>query len=217
MKIGDMMITGRHPPPGKLLKALSILSAHMHPLYDAAGFTVPGKSKESCVLVSATAREFFYRIGFKDADFRAVAVVIWAERDGIRQHSLGIGNPGPTPNHKADRWDGHAIVTVGGFLVDLTLWQGIRPQWPTLPPMMAVELEPPGGEKLWNRDVLAWRTGVDSGSGNEVAIGWLATPDRDEWRKAPDYVNKHERRKVADQLVALFGNWNPVDDPRPEG
>lgn len=199
-RIGDMRVAG--PPPGKLAAALTIIATHLHDEFDRAGHTKPDKSKESCILASATVREFLFRAGFRDAEMRPCVFVIIAEKHGEFLHSLGIGNPkGPDPKITG-RWDGHAVATASGWLIDTTLYQAKRAQWPALPGMVAAPLIPPGdGGELFGLPIVSGLVGKDPQNDADVTLAWLDQPTNKSWKTAPDYQRKRDRSAIADRLL----------------
>lgn len=196
-RLGDMSVL--EMPPVDLARALAVIAEYLHAEYDAAPWIArQDKSKESCILASLAVRDFLFRAGFRDAELRACVFAIIAEKNGERLHSLGIGNPqGPDPKIK-HRWDGHAVVTAGGWLIDTTLYQAVRPQWPTLPGMMAMPLAKPG-LTFWDLPVLAGLEGSDGDA--DIAMGWLDQPTNKSWKSAPDKLRKRHWREVADRLL----------------
>src|SRR4029077_4246071 len=158
MMLGDMFVQGR--PPGKLVKALSIIASTMHQEFDRQDWILTGKSKESCVLSSFAVRDFFRRIGFTDVQMTPVYLAIEAvDSDGKLIHSVGVGDHvaiGQTPA-EGEGWDGHVCVCLPrlSYLVDTTVYQTNRSQWSDLPGMFAMPYEREPGQKQFGLTPMA--------------------------------------------------------------
>src|SRR5436190_5914768 len=136
IEFGDLSVMSREMPPAKLLKALAVIADRLHPVLAKGGF----RTHDSCVLLSLAVRDFLQAIDFTDAVATPVTVVVREFKPGGEQgHSLGIGVPGDRAV-APERWAGHMVVTLPkcGWLIDTTLYQAARPQWPELPGMVAV-------------------------------------------------------------------------------
>jgi hypothetical protein len=208
MMLGDMYVQGK--PPGKLVKALSVVASTLHQEYDRLDWLLAGKSKESCVLASLTVRDFFRRIGFTDVQMTPVYLAIEAvDKDGKFIHSVGVGDhiaAGQAPA-KGDGWDGHVCVRIPklSYLVDTTVYQTIRPQWHDLPGMFAMPYAREPEQKVLGMTPMAGITRAN-GNGDRMKIVWLDQPANESWRKAPD--RQIERRQdVVKTMVKRFGNW----------
>jgi hypothetical protein len=209
--LGDMLVVEESSP--ELMRALAVI-ASLHEAYDRLPWLAVGKSKESCVLASLTVRDFLWRIGFKDAQCRSVYYVIRAwDSAGQELHSIGVGDHYQVPAshrnlHKLrhDRWSGHLVVVIPSLrcVIDPTLYQVIRPQWSTLPGMIAIPLlDKP--EQLWNMDVIA---ALEAKEGDSLlAMMWLDQPGNDGWHTAPDKA-KERRADVVKAMVKLFNKEN---------
>lgn len=216
---GDLKITSQ-PSSAKLIKAMAVIAHYLHPVCDQAGWMAPGKSRESCILSSMIAREFLFRIGFRDADVRSVVLFMRAfTPEGEEAHSLGIGDPRLKPGDPSTipvngrlKWNGHAVVTVDGWMIDTTIYQATpRAAWPGLPPMIAARLNPDvATDRVWDLPLLAGVKGK-ADNGNDVIMGWLSQSFNDGWRSSPDAMRKHERQKIVRQLVEAFGTWRDED------
>lgn len=202
-KTGDLWVSDR--PPHDLGVALQVISQFLHPLYDAESRIVPGKSKESCILMAATVRDFLYRVGFRDASVHPVVFFIEAIRDDEVIKQLGIGNP-EGPQHRDDAFDGHMIVKVDGWLIDPTLFHATpRPEWPTFPTMMAQPLFKGDPAIDWfGLPVLSGGVIEKNDQGNLVRWAWLDQPSNDAWRDAPDWRKKFKRERVTDKLIQIY-------------
>lgn len=213
MMLGDVLINdagGR--PPLDLMKALAVISAYLHPTFDA--YYEDGVSKESCILVSEVLRDFLYRIGFKDVEVRSV--LFWIERrtDDKATHQLIIGKPGePDRNGK---WNGHmvAVLPKTGWLIDCTLFQAAqRGNWQFLPGMVATPIHDLGKTPDDRKIVTAfiWRNGAD-----EVQGSWIDTSENNRWRTAPDIakggLRERHRKAVADRLIHYFKRAERAND-----
>jgi hypothetical protein len=208
LRIDDLRIAGR--PPTRLLAAMIILAKHLHPEFHRDGER-SFKSRESCILCSLAVRDFLFRAGFHSAELRPVVFIIMAQKNGTLLHSLGIGNPaGPDPRIK-DRWDGHAVVVVDRWLIDTTLFQASRKQWPSLSGMVAAPMAPPHNkanpiterEMMFDMPIISGLIGHES-DGTEVTLAWLDQPKNKLWKTAPDAYRKHYRAGVVDRLL---GYW----------
>ena len=200
--LGDMIVA--EPPPPRLAQALAVIAEYLHPALDMSPMAIPGKSRISCILCSLVVRDFLFRGGFRDAQLRPVVFVIRAEdEDGRELHSLGVGNPqGPDPR-KGNAWDGHAVVTAGGWLIDTTLYQANRPQWPALPGMLAVPLMDDLGLKVMGLPMLSGFVGAGP-SESRIDLAWGDQPTNKLWRDAPDAQRPVARRRVVDFLLEHF-------------
>lgn len=211
---GDLVAPNFLPDDLKL--PLQIIASHLHQSFDAWGANgmakfvmAPGKSKESCILCSATVRDFMYRIGFRDATMRAV--VFWIDafnEEDKAVRALGIGNP-DGPQHADGRWDGHMVVTTGDWLIDTTLYQATpRSHWPDFPPMMAAPTVKPGRGEWFGLPLVAAGGAqfdpADHDGAVRIQYGWLDQPSNDSWRDAPDFKQKFRRERVVDHLVRLY-------------
>jgi hypothetical protein len=209
MMLGDMYVQGK--PPGKLVKALSIIASTMHQEFDRQDWILAGKSKESCVMSSLAVRDFFRRIGFTDVQMTPVYLAIEAhDKDGKTIHSLGVGDhvaAGQAPA-EGEGWDGHVCVRIPKFsyLVDTTVYQTIRPQWPDLPGMFAMPYERDPEQKQFGLTPMAGIART-ADNGDQMKIVWLDQPANQSWRKAPDREIER-RRNIVNTMVKKFGTWN---------
>lgn len=208
MLFGDLTVVGT--PPAELAHALAVIAVALHSAFDK--IIQPGKSKESCVLVSLAIRDFLWAVGFKDARVTTVYLAIKAlDRDGNEIHSLGVGDHDRVPTHDPhpprdtqSRWNGHMVVTVpsAGYLIDATMFHMKRSAWQDgLPGMMAVPLGPTGGDRLFGHDVLV-NIRAEQGDGSRLFLLWLDQPNP-RWRGAPD-TDKDRRRSVVRALLKRY-------------
>ena len=207
----NMQVQG--DPPMKLVKALAVITEYLHDYCDRSGFYTPGKSKESCILCTAIVRDFLYRIGFRDADLRPVVVLVAGHKDGVEVHTLGIGDARLEPgenviwNGSQNRWNGHAVVVTSGYLIDTTLYQAQREdKWPGLPGMTCTPLNTVDKDLMWGLPILGGCMGLAE-NGVETGVVWLDQPGNTGWSTSPDYLRKHERRRISEALVKAFGKW----------
>lgn len=211
--LGDMEVIERPADP-KFIKALAVIASAMHPAYDAL-LPMPGKSKESCVLCSLTARDFLWSVGFKDAKVTTVYLMLWAvDAEGNEVHSAGVGDhlaqrvPSrvPLPVETQGRWNGHMVVEVpsAGYIIDTTLFPMNRPQWPLLPGMVAAPIEPAGALTSYGLEHIS-TVASNQGNGNVLRAGWLREPNPS-WRGAPD-TRRELREPVVKRLRQTFGIW----------
>lgn len=201
-------------PPAKLIKALAVVSAYLHPAFERQPWIVPGKAKRSCVLCSLAVRDFLWKVGFKEASVAPVYVIVRAiAEDGTEIHSAGAGDHAAIPaqaavhGHVVDTrydWSGHLVVLVNGWLVDTTLYQAQRPQWPELPGMIAAPL------LMDDRSGMTLVSGsyAKRDDGSELLLSWWAQPHNTRWRSAGD-AKKERRAAVVKELVHRFrmSNW----------
>jgi hypothetical protein len=207
MKLGDMAVLEPYPP-AKLLKALAVIADTLHPVFDADTTIRPFASRGSCVLSSLTVRDFLIGIGFK-AFLQPVAAVIWAQGpDGKQLHSLAIGAPHDGDSCPLDnRWNGHAVVTVkfrgSEYLIDTTLYQVRRKQWPELPGMIALPTIPAAERvRSW------WGLGVfATASMDDIFVGWFDNPKNKAWEQGPDGRDPFRRASAIRKLTERFGRW----------
>lgn len=210
--LGDMHVVGM--PPAKLVKALAVIAKHLHPAYRALPWIKNGHSEHACILSSLTVREFLFRIGFHDVELAPVLFAIRAFRGDEQLHSLGVGDPDPREHNKVGKdspgWPGHLVVKLpkAGWLIDTTLFQARRPQWPDLPGMLAVPLAESShpDHETYGLFPLSGLLGQND-DGTQVDILWLNQPKNKWWRQAPDGRDKRRRRPVVNFLVEQFGEW----------
>lgn len=210
MLLGDMTVVGDAPP--KLLKALAVVADTLHHEFACdPDMEHPDKSKESCVLCSLTVRDFLRSIGFVNACVRPVVAVLAAWQGGQILHSVGIGVPGTKP--RARYWNGHMVAWVPGSrtLVDTTLYTARRPQWPSLPPMLAVACngqEAKGDNFLGLRSIIEVSLTQDDLPNYEFGISYLDNPSNGSWRRGPDARDVLRRRAVVATMRRKFGVWH---------
>lgn len=219
MQLGDMLVLGHARP--RLLKALAVLSAHLHEAlagdHDKA---MLGIVRGSCILSSLAARDFLFRVGFKDVTIRpAVAILQRETPDGNIVHALEIGSPsmrfGREARDLGPGWTGHMVVTLPSerFLVDTTLYQAKRDAWRELPGMMAIpiiqqEIVGEGGLNMISA------TTAETEDGGEFRICWLDQPRNRLWRDAKDAIRRR-RENAVEIMVDRFGVFEehvPADD-----
>jgi hypothetical protein len=199
----DLLVCGR--PPLKLTKALAVISDMLHRTWTfdmLDGFDI---SKRSCVLSSLTVRDFLFQSGIHDAVVEPVFTYMEARQDGVTIHNLGIGKP-DEPASSPKHWAGHMVVVSreAGYLIDTTLYQAQRPQWPDLPNMIAAPLN--GDGKVFGEfNALGGLQIPPDVTGYSFDLAWLHTPDNVEWKRAPDVENMRRKRKlVVEKMVAML-------------
>jgi hypothetical protein len=212
LKVENLTYIATKKPPGKLAKAMAVITT-IHDEYAVQPWVKHKDiSKESCVLCALTVRDFLHRIGFKDARVRSVCAIIKAKRGEEELHSLGIG----TPHDRRvlpGKWAGHLVTTVDGFLIDTTLAPWKRPQWPDLSDMVVLEMfDEPNGHPLPPGQM--WPIAgahLDADDGSLIEMVYLDRPDNQSWKSANlaggGDVDKSRRRAVVDALVKRFGSW----------
>lgn len=187
--------------PTDLREAVEIAVFHLHEAFDRQKWIAPGKSRESCVLVAHTLREYFGKLGF-EARVRPVCLIMRAFQGDQELHSLGIGMPTRIAKQRG-YWNGHMIVTIADkYLIDGTLDQARRPAWRNcLPTLFAGPMHPADERQpLFDMPMLF---GMEQTSPDEPGfrfeIAWLDRPDNMTWKGGPDTAR--ERRKSAVQYL----------------
>jgi len=205
MMENSLGLTVDHMPSTRLLKALGIVARHLHDTFDRDPRFDLLYSRRACVLASLTVRDFLRHLGFA-AQVCPVATVVWAERDGQKLHSVGIGAP-HDQRRRDGYWCGHLVATVEGLLIDPTLYQAKRPAWPELPGMMAIPLMPrPWRRGWWGLKIMA---GLDLPDGTTL-VGWFDNPRNDDWRRGPDALDDKRRAGVVAALLDHFASHAEV-------
>lgn len=212
MMLGDMQVVDLvGPPPAKLLKALAVIASELHPAFNRVPRIIPDISRRSCVLSSLAVRDFLRKIGFKGVAVAPVFLVIRAF-DGDREiHSLGCGDFAAVPSqavhhHVVDTtkdWSGHMVVLVDGWVVDTTLYQASREQWPELPGMLAAPLVMDERGDM----VLVSGTSTKRDDGSEVFVSWWHQPHNRRWKDGDDAKAKERRAPVVRAMLAKFHPW----------
>src|SRR3954466_12888014 len=183
--------------PPKLLKALAVIARDLHPRLQIEGFATHGQ----CILCALTVRDFLQDIGFHDAKAASVAFTVQAERNGQPLHSLGIRVPGTKP--QSDKWNGHLVTVLPktGWLIDPTLYNAVRPQWPVLTGMAAIPLFKP---VALNKQMRAL-AGFTCREGDvTTTAGWYTRTNNGQWTNAPDTIG-HRRTATVASMVSAFG------------
>jgi hypothetical protein len=202
LQLGDLQIIGENSaPPAKLIKALGVVSAYLHPGWDA--WIAKGKSKQSCVLCAVTVHDFLRIIGFP-ARVVPVLFLAVAKRNGTLVQSVGMGWPdgGKAP---PDKWNGHLVTLAGHWLVDTTLYQAQRSTWPQLPGMIAVSMRDTN-PRYNPQPVLA--SICTNGAHLSFDAGWMLDRNNRYWKYSSDSRNKMLREPVIWELVERFSGWD---------
>lgn len=206
-RLGDMIVMA--DPPPKMWRALTVIAAHANEAYDQCSGIAPGGLRDKCLFASLAVRDFLVEIGYDDATVRACMLYIDAnDLDGKQIWSVGIGAPGQQDIE--EKYNGHAVCTVPSLslLIDVTVYQAIRPQWcDTVSGMAAIKYHKPWPNQLIH--------GCPSIAGAEIALPdrrvgmlWLDRPEVN-WRQQPDFRQKNDRRRyVTKALREAFGNWS---------
>ena len=225
MKLKDLQIVGGISP--KMVKAAAALS-HMHDLFDAETRIVPGASKGSCIMSALTARDLMWKLGWKDAAIMPVYLRVegWHGDKGL--WSVGVGDHDTFHAHHSrpgfkplvDRttgpgWNGHAVVIspAANVLIDPTIGQCRRDQWPTLPEMLVVELLPdtpspnlmPSHAPIIGFDWVEHQD-VPETRADRVRVHYTAQPFNTRWRDAPD-AERTRRAPVVADMRKMFAAW----------
>jgi hypothetical protein len=203
IELGDMSVLAT--PPAKLAKALAVIAEYLHPEFARQPWIAgPDKSKECCVLCSLAVRDFLRAIGYQDARVRPAILVVRAKRDDTELHSVGVGVPGKRPEPGC--WNGHMVVTIPSihWLIDTTVYQAIRPAWPTLSGMVALP--------CFKRSVLRGEYRLIASAGMEegpylAGIMWFANPRNSSWKDGGD-ARPERRVAVVGTMIEKFHPWN---------
>lgn len=205
--VGDLLVTANPPP--KMWKALVAIATRAHAAYDECSGLAPGGLRDKCLFASLAVRDFLVQIGYSDATVRSCFLYIDAVNDKDEQiYSVGMGAPGQKPIPQ--KFNGHAVCTVPSLklLIDLTMYQAVRPHWQgVVSGMAAVEYHEPRFNQLIH--------GCPSIAGAQVPLSdrtvriiWADRSDIN-WKQQPDFRQKNDRRRyVTRALMEAFGEWN---------
>jgi hypothetical protein len=189
-------------PQDRFVAAMKIVSSHLH-----QGFrpTFGEISKNSCVLASLTVRDFLFRAGFRDVVARPVRVLMRASREGKELNSVGVGYQ---HEGKGDprRWAGHMAVYSPSlnYLVDTTLFQAQRKDWPFLPGMIAVPLrDSPNDQVIFGLKPITGMSIEIPEDNYSFEIVWVDDPKNNTWKNAPDR-SKRRREAVVEAMLSAF-------------
>jgi hypothetical protein len=121
-----------------------------------------------------------------------------------------MGRPAP-PSYKHDGWDGHMVVLVNDrarrpLLIDATIGQARRPQWPELPSMIVSNTIAVADRRRYL--VLGYKPLAafsHRAQGQTISAFWVANPTNDVW-KTSDWATDPSgvRSKV---VAALLAAW----------
>lgn len=198
--LDDMQVfVVEQPPPAKLVKALAVIAANLHPLFAVEGLA----SKTQCILCALAVRDFLQDIGFRDARVLSVAVILKVIRNDRQLHSLGIGVP-DNPQKIPNKWNGHLVTVLpkSRWLIDTTLYQAQRPQWDELAGMVAAPMLSTALRKPMH--MIAGLM-IEDGQ-RRVSGAWFSRPSNGGWINAPDTINAR-RAPVVAGLASAFGGW----------
>jgi len=197
--LGDLTIASlEEEVPGKLLKAFEVIAGHLHQTLALSGYATKGQ----CILCSLTVRDFLQDIGFKGARVQPVAFVVRTDtKAGKTLHSLGIGVPQDQRQLKG-KWNGHLVVIVDDWLIDTTLYQAQRPQWPALPGMMAIPLIP--DPKFHKNMAMVAGISLTNKEDNSTTIAKWHARRNGGWVTAPDSMNSRRSLTVS-MMASAFG------------
>lgn len=198
-RLGDLLTTTHVSP--KMLKALAVIATTLHQTYETFPFSFIGKSKESCVLMSLTVRDFLHEIGFEDAKVLPVFLYFRKMRGKEVVHTLGVG--APEDKDSEGRWAGHMVVVVPSetVLIDPTVYSARRPHWDSVPGMVAT---PTSEYPLDWGGLKAIGSLVDEAEADITVAIWFANPANTRWRKGPDVKRREWRRSVVNTMVERF-------------
>jgi hypothetical protein len=209
LQLGDMLVVGEFP--AKLIKALAVIATRLHPAYDALpDRKKEGNSKESCLFSSLATRDFLVGIGYTDATVRPCMLMARAARDGEEVWSVGIGLKEEA--ELPDKFNGHAAVVIPSenVLIDVTLYQVIRPQWQgAISGMMALQYQAESPYRVRDLQQIAGMEMRAADDSLQFEIAWGDRPDIN-WRRQPDATDPHtlrRRRTVAKALRESFGDF----------
>lgn len=212
LQLGDLTVVGEPPP--KLAKALAVIAT----MHDEFGkyhpeFKASLSTKRCCILASLTVRDFLFRLGYVDAEVAPCLFSVRAIRSGVLLHSLGVGDTdhrtAANPENRRTGWPGHMVTILPktGWLIDTTLFQAVRPQWPNLPGMFATELMDIE-DRPFQLKPLSGVSMKDTGA--EVDAMWLHQPKNMYWRDAPD-ARRRRRDPMVRAMLKAFGKWEGTD------
>lgn len=199
-QFSDMTVMGAPSP--KLRNALKIIASHLHPEYNKVSWLpYKDRSKESCILCSLTVREFLVRAGFQEAKARPVSLYLSAHKDGRMVKRLMAPDPDDKRQLPA-RWPGHMVVVIpsDAYLIDTTLYQAMRPQWKSLPGMVALPLYPVN-DRLMSMKQLSCVSWTEE-DGYKVTLGWLDAPTNTSWRRSGLDREKNVRRPIVNKMLS---------------
>jgi len=172
-----MMTIGNPSPP--LAGALAFLGDRLHPTIEEKTKCEIGYSWGACILSSLVARDVLRGLGFT-ADEAPVIFRI-RKRCGDRLNKeLFIGDP--SHSNAPRMWNAHMVVLVESLLVDFTLAQAWRWEWPHLPRMLAATVCKDGGS-LDGKFPRLLQLGDDP---DEVEASWFHHPAKTDWKAVPD-------------------------------
>jgi hypothetical protein len=186
-------------PEDRLVDAMKIVSSHLHQKFQPIFGEI---SKNSCVLASLTVRDFMFRAGFRDVVVRPVRVLMRASRGGKEVNSVGVGYQ---HEGKGDprRWAGHMAVYSPSlnYLIDTTLFQAQRKDWPFLPGMIAVPLRNTSSDQVIFGLKPITGMSIDIPDDDySYEIVWLDDPKNNTWKTAPD-TSKRRRKPVVNAML----------------
>lgn len=192
------------PPDSALMVDLALLFEHFMPAFSRKWNVSAGACIASACVVSDTLR----RLGYKS---EPLPVTFIAENRRLTRQSpkrtsmLVIGDPEDV--YVPGRFRGHVVSMVESddktFIVDASLGQAQRDYLPGLPDFLAVPFRPTAGAAYKGLRNVLLAGFVDRQEDITVAYHLLATPDRNEWRVAPDADPKKRKvivTKLADKI-----------------
>ncbi len=186
-------------PPAPLRTALSVIGERLYGLTAKTPIfrDTPDRIATSCVFLSLVVCDTLRQAGFT-AEPRPCALAV--EKRGV--HQLVIGNP-TDKDANAWSWAGHLIVCAEGVLIDPSLGQARRPEWPRLPDIAAAPLfTPPRDGSLDNRPMPLLSAMIHAAEGFRAL--WFDTPENTRWIGSPD-TQPDRRRRLADKLSLAIG------------
>lgn len=208
MALGELTVFAPEAmmPPPRLAKALTVIGSQLRGRLLIEGYA----TKDSCILTALVVRDVLLEIGFHDAQVLPVTFIVRAtDARGMPLHSLAVGE---SFNKDAPgRWVGHLVTVMRhtGWLIDPTLEQARRPQWPMLTAQAAVPLRTPVRLRKQTRPIAGFAL-EDGATGRKVEATWLAMSGRGDWQNAPDSIASR-RGPVVRALVAHCPPWHPAE------
>jgi hypothetical protein len=157
-----------------------------------------------CIFTSLAVRDFLRRIGIK-ADVKSVALIINASQEGLPLHTVGIGmNKLWNEPYEGDKWDGHLIVTVPGFIIDPTFHAVRRSAWGWTPNIMVAKR---GSTPRFNSDIhpdLPVIAAVNEESPEHsyrFQAVWFSYSRNSGWRNTPDGRDPIRRQDIINEMM----------------
>ena len=204
--------------PASLMKALNIIDRSLWKvMLKSPGIQTNKQLENACLLMSLTTRDFMIGAGFSAEVVPCCLHVVALTPPDTVHHSLGVGFPHGDPNrhhlHMVVRITAESIAAKeaktepgADWMVDTTLIQARRPQWPKLPSMVALpiipEYVPPALRRYGeHKGMTSFALAAAAGGNARTYVTWLDNPTNDTWIGAPDTRPERRDRSVHKLLV----------------